>query len=93
METSRREITRLSTKGQIILPKSIRDSRAWAPGTEFTVEETGDGILLRPAGRFPATDLGDVAGCLRYKGKAKTPAQMRAAIGREVMRRHDRGRY
>jgi AbrB family looped-hinge helix DNA binding protein len=45
--------TRLSTKGQIVLPKGIRASRAWGPGTEFTVEETGNGILLRPAARFP----------------------------------------
>jgi hypothetical protein len=34
-----------------------------------------------------------VAGCLRSKRKSKTSAQMRAAIGREVMRSHDRGRY
>jgi AbrB family looped-hinge helix DNA binding protein len=87
------EITRLSTKGQVVLPKSIRASRAWGPGTEFTVEETGDGILLRPAARFPDTDLEEVAGCLRSKRKPKTPAQMRAAIGQQVMRRHDRGRY
>ena len=85
--------TRLSTKGQIILPKNIRTSRAWAPGTEFTVEETGDGILLRAAGRFPRADLDQVAGCLRSKRKSKTPAQMRTAIRREVIRRHDRGRY
>jgi AbrB family looped-hinge helix DNA binding protein len=87
------ETTRLSTKGQIILPKGIRASRAWGPGTEFTVEETGDGVLLRPAGRFPDTALEEVAGCLRSKRKPKTPAGMRAAIGREVMRRHDSGRY
>lgn len=87
------ETTRLSTKGQIVLPKSIRLSRAWGAGTEFTVEEAGDGILLRPAARFPDTDLEDVAGCLRSKRKSKTPTQMRAAIGREVRRRHDRGRY
>ncbi len=85
--------TRLSTKGQIILPKSIRTSRCWGPGTEFTVEETGDGILLRPAARFPAAGLDDVAGCLRSERKSKTVAQMRAAIGREVIRRHGRGRY
>ena len=87
------ETTRLSTKGQIIVPKGIRISRAWGPGTEFTVEETADGILLRPAARFPATGLEEVAGCLRSNRKSKTPTQMRAAIGREVMRRHDRGRY
>jgi len=87
------ETTRLSTKGQIVLPKTIRTSRAWGPGTEFTVEETSDGLLLRPAGGFPEADLDQVAGCLRSKRKAKTPAQMRAAIEREVSRRHDRGRY
>jgi len=87
------ETTRLSTKGQIILPKSIRDSRAWTPGTEFSIEETSDGVLLRPASRFSKTRLEDVAGWLRSKGKAKTLAQMRAAVNREVVRRHDRGRY
>jgi AbrB family looped-hinge helix DNA binding protein len=85
--------TRLSTKGQIILPKGIRVSRAWKPGTEFTVEETGDGILLRPAPRFPESDIKEVAGCLRSGRKPKTLSEMRASIGREVMRRHDRGRY
>jgi len=87
------EITRLSTKGQIVLPKTIRTSRAWGPGTEFTVEETGEGILLRPASVFSESDLDQVAGCLRSKRKSKTPAQMRNAVRREVVRRHDRGRY
>src|ERR1700693_272999 len=87
------ETTRLSTKGQIILPKGIRDSRAWGPGTEFSVEETEEGILLRPAAHFPEANLEEAAGCLRAKRKSKTPAQIRAAMGREVMRRHGRGRY
>jgi AbrB family looped-hinge helix DNA binding protein len=85
--------TRLSTKGQLILPKDIRTARAWGPGTEFTIEETEEGILLRPAGHFSAVHLDEVAGCLRSKGRAKTPAQMNVAIGREVIRRRDRGRY
>jgi AbrB family looped-hinge helix DNA binding protein len=87
------ETTRLSTKGQIVLPKTVRASRAWGPGTKFTIEETGDGILLRPAACFPASGLDKVAGCLRSSRKSKSPAQMRGAIGREVARRHDRGRY
>jgi AbrB family looped-hinge helix DNA binding protein len=87
------ETTRLSTKGQIVLPKSVRTAHAWGPGTEFAVEETREGVLLRPARLFPRTTLDQVVGCLRYKGKAKTLKQMEDAIGREVMRRHDRGRY
>jgi AbrB family looped-hinge helix DNA binding protein len=87
------ETTRLSTKGQIILPKSIRVSRDWRPGTAFTIEETSDGVLLRPAARFPSAGLEEVVGCLRSKRKSKTLGQMRTTIGREVLRRHDRGRY
>lgn len=87
------ETTRLSTKGQIILPKNIRTARAWGPGTEFTVEETSDGILLRASRRFPETRLDEVVGCLRSKRKPITPAQIQSAINREVKRRHDRGRY
>ncbi len=87
------DTTRLSSKGQIVLPKDIRHSRSWGPGTEFTVEETRDGILLRPAVRIPATDLKDVAGCLKFKGKPRTVEQMHTAIAREAGRRHDRGRY
>ena len=87
------ETTRLSTKGQIVLPKGIRISRAWGPGTQFTVEERDGGILLRPAADFAATSLEEVAGCMRPKRKAKTLRQMRLAIGREVARRRGRGRY
>jgi AbrB family looped-hinge helix DNA binding protein len=47
------ETTRLSSKGQVILPKSIRDAHRWQPGTEFMVEDTAEGVLLRPAKPFP----------------------------------------
>jgi len=86
-------ITKLSTKGQIIVPKNIRASRAWEPGTEFIVEETDDGILLRPARRFPETGLDEVVGRLHSKRKPKTSGQLRAAVASQVNRRRDRGRY
>jgi AbrB family looped-hinge helix DNA binding protein len=82
------EIRRLSARGQIVLPKNIRDSRGWGPGTEFTVEETCEGVLLRPAARFPVTSLDEVVGYLRSKGKAKTPRQKDSAIDWELTRRY-----
>lgn len=74
------ETTRLSSKGQVVLPKPIRDARRWQPGTELTVENTADGVLLRPAKPFAPSRLEDVAGSLRYAGKPKTIRQMDAAI-------------
>jgi AbrB family looped-hinge helix DNA binding protein len=85
--------TRMSAKGQVILPKSVRDAHHWQPGTEFIVENLPDGVLLRPLKPFAPSHLEDVAGSLRYTGKAKTLAKMEAAIGTEVKKRHVHGRY
>lgn len=88
------ETTRLSTKGQIVIPKTVREAKSWNAGMEFTVEETRDGVLLRPARRFPETTLKDVVGSLHRPGmKRKSLAQMDAGISQAVKRRHDRGRY
>ena len=87
------ETTRLSSKGQIILPKAVRDTHHWAPGTDFSVEDTGDGVLLRPLRTAEPTRLDDVVGCLRTKGPARTIEEMDAAIGGELRARRDRGRY
>ena len=77
----------------MILPKSIRDAHRWQPGTEFMVEDTCAGVLLRPAKPFLPTRIEDVAGYLRYPGKPKTLAQMDAAIAIELKTRRARGRY
>ncbi len=93
MRNAAARTTKLSTKGQIILPKSVRDSCHWPPGTEFTVEEVAGGVLLRPRRPFRRTRLQEVSGCLRYAGKAKTLAEMARAIPKGVKERHARGRF
>jgi len=87
------ETTRLSSKGQIILPKAVRDHHHWGPGTDFSVEDTGDGILLRPLKSRKPSRLEDVVGCLKYHGPARTVEEMDAAIDAEIQARRDRGRY
>jgi AbrB family looped-hinge helix DNA binding protein len=74
------ETTKLSSKGQIILPKSVRDSHHWSAGMEFEIEDTPDGVMLRPAKSFSPTRLRDVIGCTGYAGPAKTLEDMEAAI-------------
>jgi AbrB family looped-hinge helix DNA binding protein len=87
------ETTRLSTKGQVIIPKAVREARSWSPGTRLIVEQTKEGILLRPAKLVPRTTLEQVSGMLKYKGKPATIAEMEEAIARMVKSRHARGRY
>ena len=81
------ETTRLSSKGQIVLPRSIRAAKAWRPGQALEVVSTDDGVLLRPLKAFAPTRMEDVAGCLQYKGRPKTIEEMDAAVRAEAKRR------
>ena len=87
--------TRLSTKGQVILPASLRDKRGWRPGQVLEVEETPDGILLRAATPFPETARGAAFGILAPSpiGRPLTIEEMHEAIATEARARHARGRY
>lgn len=42
------EVTSLSTKGQIVIPREIREKLGLEPGTKLIVIQEGDNILLKP---------------------------------------------
>ena len=78
--------TRLSTKGQLIIPKEIRERHGWTAGTELLVEDRGDSVILRRVANLPTTQLADLVGCAGYKGPALSIEEMEAGIaqgGRE----------
>ena len=85
--------TRLSSKGQLVLPKAIRDADNLPEGTEFTVERVPQGVLLRPLRAFPATRLEEVIGCAGYRGSTRSAADMERAIAKGVKARRDLGRH
>ena len=72
--------TRLSSKGQLVLPTELRARRGWRAGTELDVEEVPEGVLLRLARRPRETTLEELLGCTGYRGRKKTHEQMEAAI-------------
>jgi AbrB family looped-hinge helix DNA binding protein len=74
------ETTRLSSKGQVIVPKSVRESHGWKAGQEFEIEDLGGSIVLRPVNAFPRSDVEDLIGCTGYKGPKHTLEDMEAAI-------------
>ncbi len=85
------QITKLSAKGQIPIPKAIRTARRWKPGMEFLIQETNDGILLKPKQEpkreGKTTTWEDLIGIMPYKGPRKSIREMDAAVLREA-RKH-----
>jgi AbrB family looped-hinge helix DNA binding protein len=78
--------TRLSSKGQVIIPKAVRDRHGWQPGVELEVEDRGDAVVLRPAKPFAETTFDAVRGCLKYDGPPRTIEEMDEAVAREARR-------
>jgi len=72
--------TRLSTKGQLIIPKEIRERHGWMPGVALELEDHGDHVVLRQVAEFPVSSLDDLLGCAGYRGPAHSLEDMEAGI-------------
>ena len=90
MNFMNRSATIVSTKGQVILPKAIRESKGWGVGQKLVVEETRDGVLLRPASPFRPTEPKDVFGTLAHHGKRLSDEDIEKALRGAAKRRHAR---
>ena len=88
--TSASATTRLASKGQVIIPKALRDAKHWTAGTSLIVEQTAEGILLRPVPlprKLPAvTALRGIQERIAYQGKAASVEEMQQAITDEAAR-------
>jgi AbrB family looped-hinge helix DNA binding protein len=79
------ETTRLSTKGQVIIPKDIREATQWTPGQELEVRLTKEGVLLKTPSPFPETRIEDVAGSLWRPGmKMKTEKEIKEGLRKSM---------
>lgn len=87
MPASDQSTTTVSTKGQVILPKAIREARRWQAGTRLTVENTPEGVLLKASPAFAPSSAEAVFGSLRHEGAALSLDEMDAAVAREARRR------
>jgi AbrB family looped-hinge helix DNA binding protein len=87
MGLPRNSLTILSTKGQVILPKAVRDQLNWAPGTRLTVEQTEDGVLLKAGPVFPRTSIDAVFASMPADGRVLSIEDMDAVIAGEAQRR------
>lgn len=85
--------TKLSTKGQLILPKAIREKLKWHPGTELIVEDTPDGVLIKLAPKAKPATLDQLVGALRREGPPLSLDDMEAGVARIVAESDARSRH
>jgi len=83
------ETTKISSKGQVVIPKSLRVAHHWETGQELVVVDVGDGILFKPKSPFKETNINEVASSLKFKGKTKSLEDMDEAI-RKGVRDHNK---
>lgn len=79
------ETVKVSSKGQIVIPKALRESRHIKTGTEFVITAVGDELRLTPAPAFERTSIKDAAGMLHRPGrKYLSEEKTRRAIGQMI---------
>ncbi len=52
--------TKMSSKGQVVIPETVRDSLGLRPGTQFVVVGKGDTVILKLIDEPPMDDFEDL---------------------------------
>lgn len=79
--------TAITTKGQITLPKAIRDKLGVKPGDRVTFREQADGRIVVEAATI---DLLSLCGVIKPKVQGVTVEDMNEAIGQAIVGRYKR---
>ena len=74
------ETVKLSSKGQFVLPKAIRDRQQWEAGTEFVLIDRGAELVIKPIKVFPVTELESPDTSSIYRGKPLSLEDMERAV-------------
>lgn len=81
--------TKVSAKGQIVIPKHLRDRLDWSIGTELEIEESPGGLVLRarhdPTKRISYEEFR--RRMPKYDGPPISAEEMNEAILQEAARR------
>ena len=82
------ETVKLSSRGQIVIPKDVRESAHLTEGMEFSVVYVDGQIRLTSVPMVTPTTYEEAAGCLYRPGRQPmSDAQQKAAIGRMLKAR------
>lgn len=76
--------TKISSKGQVVIPKSVRASLGWKPGMTLALDEKDGRVILAPESTVePKADFEEVMRMskkLNYQGPAYTDEEIEAGL-------------
>ncbi len=82
------ETVKLSTKGQIVIPKGVRETHHLVAGTEFVVSFVNNEIHLKPLPLFAPATVAQSAALLAKRGRARlSEKQIRSGIAQTIKQR------
>ena len=58
----------LSSKGQVVIPKEIREELRWDAGTELTLVSNASGVTIKAMPKKTGRNLADLIGMLKHDG-------------------------
>lgn len=84
----------MSSKGQIVIPKSMRDAHHLQPGVEFVILEEGNSLRLVPASNVKQATVDEVGGILHRAGRVPlSDDDMRAALRAKAKANDDASKH
>ena len=85
--------TKVSAKGQVVIPKDVRDRLRFAPGTALEVIESGDSVTLRhvrpPKTRTFEECIARIKARANYTGPPVSIEEMNASIDEMFHNKND----
>jgi AbrB family looped-hinge helix DNA binding protein len=84
--------TVFSTKGQLVIPKELRDAKGFGPGVRVEAIDHPDGVLIKAIPTAKKRPISELFGMLApyYDGPAVTVEEMHEAIGDAVVESYKR---
>jgi AbrB family looped-hinge helix DNA binding protein len=81
--------TTMSAKGQVVIPKDVRDALGLFPGQRLEIIRSGNGLLLRPADNKSGRSFDEITNHLRenmprWEGPPATDADIKASVDQMI---------
>ena len=85
--------TTLSSKGQMVLPKALRDLNQWEPGTQLLLKKVPGGVLVTRAAIKKKYTVDDLVGILKYDGPTLSQEEIDRRIDESLAKEVREGRW